>query len=506
MKKMMMALLSAIVLACGLPLSAGAASSQPFKDVSPKQPYAKAVNDLAARDIIGGYPDGAFKPGNPITRGQAASIIAKMLKLDTTNVKNPGFTDVSTKNGHYPAIAALAEANVIGGYQDGRYGPNDPVKRGQFASIIVKAFDLPRYYFYDTKNPFKDVVEYQSHGTNVLILYRLGITSGTSPDRFSINAQITRSQAAVLLTKTEKSKPTMVTVRADELGFDRISVRSESGGIYQDLDNKNELFQVIYTYGKDPSTDGRVQLIPLKEGKGILALHGWKGSQQEIKKYYVQVKKVNGELRLTLEKTNDYLPTAAIFDMPTAEKITSVSIYTVDGALVSDDATFGTYQYPTRKYIVIDKPGDYIATVRFANGKDVRFAIEAKIPKDGSFYYDTEVLQEQPSLTYDVASSYDGYYTYDKKAANNIGKHTILTENAEAIATVEREPGTGIFHITAKSVGTIDMEFENDVYWMIGQPGDATSGIDRGRTIHVKEMYGIVNVSVRSIFDINPDM
>ncbi|MBD7984880.1 S-layer homology domain-containing protein [Sporosarcina sp. Sa2YVA2] len=506
MKKMLVTVFCAIVLTCGMPLSTVAANSQPFKDVSPKQPYAKAVNDLAARTIIGGYPDGTFKPGNPITRGQAASIIAKMLKLDTTNVKNPGFTDVSTKNGHYQAIAALAEANIIGGYEDGRYGPNDPVKRGQFASIIVKAFDLPRYYFYDTENPFKDVVEYQSHGTNVLILYRLGITSGTSPDRFSINAQITRSQAAVLLTKTEKSKPVMVTVRADELGFDRISVRSESGGIYQDLDNKNELFQSIYTYGKNPSTDGRVQLIPLKEGRGTLALGGWIDSKEVVKKYYVQVKKVNGELQLTLEETNQYLSTAAIFDMATGEKIQRVRLSTVDGTLVNDDARFGTYQYPTRKYIGIDKPGDYIATVRFTNGKDVRFAIEAKVPKDGSFYYDTQVLQEQPSLIYDVATSYDGYYTYDEQAAKNIGKHTILTENAEDIAIVQREPGTGRFHITAKSVGTIDIAFENDIYWMLGQPGDAVSGIDTGMTIHVKEMYGIVNVSVLPIFNINPDM
>ncbi|WP_162805763.1 hypothetical protein [Sporosarcina sp. PTS2304] len=218
------------------------------------------------------------------------------------------------------------------------------------------------------------------------------------------------------------------------------------------------------------------------------------------------MKKVNGELQLTLEKTADYLPTAAIFDIGTEEQIQRVQISTVDGTLVSNDAIFGTDQDSTRKYIIIDKPGDYIATVRFANGKDVRFAIEAKVPVNGSFYYDTVVLQEKPSLMYDVAKSYDGYYTYDKKAANNIGKHTILTENADSIATVVREPGTGIFHITAKSVGTIDMEFENGVYWMRGEPGDAVSGIDKGRTIHVKEMYGIVNVSVRSIYDINPDL
>ena len=176
------------------------------------------MNELAERNIIGGYPDGTFKPGNPITRGQAAAIIAKLTDMDLTNVKNPNFKDVSEANGYYKAIAALAEAKIINGYGDGRYGPNDPIKRGQLASILVKAFDLPRYSFSYVNNPFKDVVSYESHGTNVLILYRLGIAGGTSSDRFSINAPVTRGQAASMMVATENKKPAMVSISPKELG------------------------------------------------------------------------------------------------------------------------------------------------------------------------------------------------------------------------------------------------------------------------------------------------
>ena len=501
----MLAILSAIVLACGLPVSSAMANTQTFTDVSPKQAYAKAVNNLAARNIIGGYPDGTFKPGNPITRGQTAAIIAKMMKLDMTNIKDPGFTDVSTKNGYYQAIAALAEAGIVGGYEDGRYGPNDPVKRGQFASIIVKAFDLPRYYFYDSKNPFKDVKEYLSHGTNIMILYRLGITSGTSPDRFSINASITRSQAAVLLAKTEESKPAMTTVRADEFGFDFIGVDLRQGGIYADIDQNHALFEAISTSGMNHK-DSRIQLIPKKEGKGTLALRGRVDSKDVIKKYYVQVKKVNEELQLTLEDTNDYLTTVAQLDMAKGEKIQRVRLSTLDGKMVADNAKFGTIPDSPHMYVGIDKPGEYIATARLTNGKDVRYAIEAKLPVDEAFYYTIQVLREQPSFTYDVATAYEGYYTFDEAAAKNIGKHTVLTENAANIAMVQRDPGTSRFHITAKSVGTIDIAFENEVSWFLGRPGDAVTGTDTGITIHVKEKYGLVNVSVSPIFTINPDM
>ena len=145
MRKKLLMILGALLLACSLPLSGTfAESTVQFSDVPSSKHYAEAVYELAERNIIGGYPDGTFKPGNSITRGQAAAIITKMIGLDTTNVKNPGFKDVSTANGYYKAIAAMAEKGIINGYGDGRYGPNDPIKRGQMASILVKAFDLPR--------------------------------------------------------------------------------------------------------------------------------------------------------------------------------------------------------------------------------------------------------------------------------------------------------------------------------------------------------------------------
>src|SRR5690606_39034492 len=156
MRKRVTAMLTVLFLACSLSLAGTfAATTKQFSDVPPSKYFAGAVYELTERNIIGGYPDGTFKPGNTITRGQAAAIITKMIKLDTSNVLDPGFEDVTTSNGYYKAIAAMAEHGIISGYGDGRYGPNDPIKRGQMASILVKAFDLPRYNIsaHDMANP-----------------------------------------------------------------------------------------------------------------------------------------------------------------------------------------------------------------------------------------------------------------------------------------------------------------------------------------------------------------
>ena len=98
-----------LVIACSLLVTqASAATTSHFTDVPTTKPYANAVYELADRNIIGGYEDGTFKPAASITRGQAAAIIAKLRNLDTKNVKDPGFKDVSPALWSYGAIAALA--------------------------------------------------------------------------------------------------------------------------------------------------------------------------------------------------------------------------------------------------------------------------------------------------------------------------------------------------------------------------------------------------------------
>lgn len=519
MKKILIAVLSVLLLACSLPVSGtfAASSTKQFSDVPSSKYFAKAVYDLAERNIIGGYPDGTFKPGNSITRGQAAAIIAKLMNLNMDNIENPEFKDVSTKNGYYKAIAAMAKEGIISGYGDGRYGPNDPIKRGQMASILVKAFDLPRYWFYEIKNPFKDVKEYEAHGSNILILYRLGITSGTSPDKFSPNAPITRGQAAKMMKATEDAKPTMVTLEANDLGLDWISVIEVKG-----QGKNSDLFNAIRVQGRNTAEGyigDRIQLVPLKEGKGTLNVYGRvdkkaSDSSYIYKKYYVHIKKENGELKLTLEETNDFLPTAAELSFwngtsksssEAVRSIQNVSLATMDGKKLSDNMKFeqcNDYSI----CIDIDQPGDYIATARFVGGEEVRFAIEAKQPTNAYFTYDIKTLKEQLTVVFDVSSFHEGY-RFDVEAAKNIGKHKILTKDADQIATVTRDPGTNRFRAEAKEVGSIEIEFENEIPWAHGVPGDdAMSGGTTGIRIDVQRMGEITNISINDIFYINPDM
>lgn len=362
-----------LLLLCSLPMTGAAAAKQQFKDVPPSKHFAKAVNELAARDIIGGYPDGTFKPGNSITRGQAAAIIAKMIGLDTSFVQGKKFKDVPESYGFYKAVAKMAEEGIIGGYPDGSFRPDEPIKRKNMASILVKAFGLP--HDANVKNPFKGEVGITE---DVLIIYKLGITSGTSPTTFSPNMPITRGQAASMLTAAENVMANnSVIVKANDLKWALIDAAFTE-------DEKPHVFNIIQVKDKDRKKD-HVKVVPVKEGKGKMVVWGRDSADAAAyQKYYVEVKKVNGKLQLALEKTNDTLPTELALNTK-YKKTEKISLISEEGELMADNVPAARTEY-NFTYIIVEEPGNYFAEVRFANGERARYKV-TMFTMDDSFYY-----------------------------------------------------------------------------------------------------------------------
>ncbi|MGM9949516.1 MAG: S-layer homology domain-containing protein [Lysinibacillus sp.] len=171
-----------------------------FKDVDSTNSHAWAISELAERGVIKGYSDGTFRWAAALTRGQAAKIIANVLELDTENVADPGFSDVKKTDEYYGAIAALKAEGIISGRPDGTYGQHDAITRGQMAKVIVEAFDLTGYL----ETPFKDLKGAESFINYIGILYANGVTTGTTAHTYSPLAPIKRGQFASLVVRAEK--------------------------------------------------------------------------------------------------------------------------------------------------------------------------------------------------------------------------------------------------------------------------------------------------------------
>ncbi|WP_318616956.1 S-layer homology domain-containing protein [Sporosarcina sp. YIM B06819] len=193
------ALVSIVATASFTPLIDAEATT--FKDVKPGTEQAEAIQSLVDRQIVSGYKDGTFKPNDPVTRSQVAKIIASFLKYDKKNLWDVGYNDVTKSNPNYEYITYLANIGVFD--SDAKnFNPNKPLTRAQLAKIFTQAFEL--YYGVNTDfaNPFKDV-KTEEHEYYIKTLYAAGITTGKTQDTFGISDNVTRGNFAVFIKRLE---------------------------------------------------------------------------------------------------------------------------------------------------------------------------------------------------------------------------------------------------------------------------------------------------------------
>ncbi len=113
-----------------------------FSDVTSSDPYAAAIADLAARGVIGGFPDGTFGPEKSVTRQQFAKMIVLTLGLTPTEADVCPFPDVevSGPGSLYPDnfVAVAFEKGITTG-KNGGYLPGEHISRAQVVTMVVRA-------------------------------------------------------------------------------------------------------------------------------------------------------------------------------------------------------------------------------------------------------------------------------------------------------------------------------------------------------------------------------
>lgn len=108
-----------------------------FSDVAKGQWYNRAISTLANAGIIKGDPAGTYRPGDPITRAEMATIIARF-----GDFKEGGktFNDIS---GHWAQkyIELAASNGWINGNPDGTFKPNNNITRAETVAMINRVLD-----------------------------------------------------------------------------------------------------------------------------------------------------------------------------------------------------------------------------------------------------------------------------------------------------------------------------------------------------------------------------
>ncbi|WP_339286893.1 S-layer homology domain-containing protein [Paenibacillus sp. FSL E2-0201] len=111
-----------------------------FSDVA--NHWAKdAVNDMGSRLVVEGTGNSQFSPDQAITRAEFAAIVVRGLGLELDQAATP-FSDVKTTDWYNSAINTAYAYQLINGFEDGMFRPDDQITREQAMQIIAKAMKI----------------------------------------------------------------------------------------------------------------------------------------------------------------------------------------------------------------------------------------------------------------------------------------------------------------------------------------------------------------------------
>ncbi|MDY6315254.1 MAG: S-layer homology domain-containing protein [Clostridia bacterium] len=107
-----------------------------FSDVDITTDEGIAVYTLYAEGIVKGYGDGTFGIDKSLTRAETSRMINLLFKY--TDAGENTFSDVSYDDWYYDDVNIAVKAGFIVGFEDGTFRGNDPVTRQQACSIVAR--------------------------------------------------------------------------------------------------------------------------------------------------------------------------------------------------------------------------------------------------------------------------------------------------------------------------------------------------------------------------------
>jgi hypothetical protein len=111
-----------------------------FPDVDTTKWYAEYITFAVKNGWINGYADGDFRPDAPITRAEAAKILANAIKLTAPDSITSSFKDVPEDSVFVPYIEVLKDKKIISGKTRSTYEPNANISRTEVSRLIYKTF------------------------------------------------------------------------------------------------------------------------------------------------------------------------------------------------------------------------------------------------------------------------------------------------------------------------------------------------------------------------------
>ena len=121
-----------------------------FTDVPSDFWAANSISTVTKANLMKGYSDGTFRPNQPMTREEVAALFNNITDDGTAAFLSGKFKDIASDRWSALAIESVARKNIISGYGDETYKPEKYMSRQEFA---VVADNYLHYLGYTTEDP-----------------------------------------------------------------------------------------------------------------------------------------------------------------------------------------------------------------------------------------------------------------------------------------------------------------------------------------------------------------
>ena len=183
--------------------SSGHHHRKPTVTIPDKVPTGLNGNDHYA--YIVGYPDKTVRPQNGITRAEVATIFFRLLTDETRNAnstKSNSYSDVAAGAWYNHAVSTLSAMGIVKGDSDGKFNPNAPITRAEFAAIAARFDDKAN----STTADFSDIVSHWAKN-EISAASNNGWINGYPDGTFRPDNKITRAEAMTLVNRVLKRLP-----------------------------------------------------------------------------------------------------------------------------------------------------------------------------------------------------------------------------------------------------------------------------------------------------------
>ena len=154
---------------------------------------------------IVGYPDSTVRPQNGITRAEVATIFFRLLTDETRNAnstKSNSYSDVAAGAWYNHAVSTLSAMGIVKGDSHGKFNPNAPITRAEFAAIAARFDDKAD----TTAVDFSDIASHWAKD-EISAAANNGWINGYTDGTFRPNNKITRAEAMTLVNRVLKRLP-----------------------------------------------------------------------------------------------------------------------------------------------------------------------------------------------------------------------------------------------------------------------------------------------------------